>query len=65
MKHHSFHEKSNCKNSKKSSQKNYSSKNKRRSRMKSAFWARYTTRNCAKESSHGGAKVPTCDGESE
>lgn len=65
MKHHSFHEKSNCKNDKKMKQKNYSSKNKHQSRMKSAFWGRYTTRNCDKESSHGIAKVPACDGESE
>lgn len=65
MKHHSFHEKSNCKNGKKMSQKNYSSKSNRRTRMKSAFWGRYATRNCAKESSHDGAKVPVCEGESE
>ena len=64
MKHRSFHEKSNRKNGKKVIPKNYGSKNKRQSRMKSAFWARYTTRNCAKESSHDGAKVLICEGES-
>ena len=65
MKHRSFHEKTNCKNGKKTIRKNYSNESKRRNRMKSAFWGRYATRDCAKESSHGGAKVPTCEGESE
>ena len=65
MKRRSFHEKSNRKNGKKTGQKNYGSKRNRRERMESAFWGRYATRNCAKESSHDGAKIPTCEGESE
>lgn len=63
MKNRFFQQKINRKNHKKTKQKNHSSTNKRQSRMKSAFWGRYATRNCDKESSHGNAKVLICDGE--
>jgi len=65
MKNHSFQRKGNCKNGEKNKAKNYSSKNRRQNRTKSAFWGRYTSQHCVKESSHGNAMIPQNDGESE
>ena len=63
MKHRSFHEKNRCKNRQKSGRKKYTTSGNRRNRRNSAFWGRFATRNCAKESSHVGEKFFQDDGD--
>ncbi len=63
MKRRSFHEKNRCKNRGIYGKKNYTRLGKQQNRRKSAVWGRYSTRNCAKESSHNGAKFLQSDGE--
>lgn len=65
MKHRSFHEKNKCKNRNFSGKKNYTHLRKRKKRINAAFWGRYTTRNCDKESSHVVSKILSSDGEDE
>lgn len=63
MNNHSYREKNRCKNRRFSVKKNYTCSGMRQNRMNSAFWGRFATRNCAKESSHDGAKFLQSDGE--
>jgi hypothetical protein len=63
MNNHSFCEKNRCKNHRFSGKKNYTYSDKRQKRVNAAFWGRFATRNCAKESSHDGAKFLQSDGE--
>lgn len=63
MKHRSSHMKNECRKRRFSGKKNYTCFDQRQNRMNSAFWGRYATRGCAKESSHDGAKVLQSDGE--
>ena len=65
MKRHSFRAKNRGKNNKNFSKKKYPTYKGRQSRMKSAFWGRYRTQHCVKESSHGNAMMPQNEGESE
>ncbi len=63
MKRHSVHGKNRCKNCRNYGKKKYTSFDKRQNRKNSAFWGRFATQNCAKESSHDGEKFLQNDGE--
>ncbi len=63
MKCQIFHQKKRCKNSKNFNIKQYTSFRKRKNRSISAIWGRFTTRNCAKESSHIGEKFLQDEGD--
>ena len=63
MNNHSYRKKNRCKNHRFSGKKNYTCYGKRQKRINAAFWGRFATRNCAKESSDDGAKFFQSDGE--
>lgn len=63
MKRRQAASKNKCKKPEFLGKKNYTHLRQHQNRMNAAFWGRYATRNCAKESSHDGAIFLQSDGD--